>query len=283
VKLLDGIRVLTTALNVPGPAACARLRDLGAAITKIEPPAGDPLARYAPPWYADLHRGAEVLCLDLKSAAGRGRLAGLLDAADVLVTAQRPGALDRLGLGAAACAAHPRLCAVAIVGHAGAAAERAGHDLTYLAEHGLIEPGHLPRTLAADLAGAERTAQLALALLLARERGGSGGRVEMALADVAADLAAPRRHGMTRPDGVLGGGFAGYGTYPAADGHVAVAALEDRLGDALRTLLSIDMLSADEIAGALAARPAAEWEQRAREAGAPLVALRDEPRRAREA
>ena len=91
MAMLDGIRVLTTALNVPGPAACARLRDLGAAVTKIEPSDGDPLARYAPDWYADLHRGADVLCLDLKSAAGRERLDALLDAADVLVTAQRPG------------------------------------------------------------------------------------------------------------------------------------------------------------------------------------------------
>jgi crotonobetainyl-CoA:carnitine CoA-transferase CaiB-like acyl-CoA transferase len=273
---LDGVRVLTTALNVPGPAACARLRGLGAAVVKIEPPDGDPLARFAPSWYAELHRETEVVCLDLKSDDGRDRLAGLLAAADVLVTAQRPGALDRLGLGAAACAAHPRLCAVAIVGHAGAEAERAGHDLTYLAENGLVRPGRLPRTLAADLAGAERTAQMALALLLARDRGGRGGRVEVALADVAADLAAPHRHGITGPAGVLGGAFDGYGTYRAADGHVAIAALEPRLGDALRALLSIDMLSADEIAGALAARPAADWERRAREAGAPLVALRDE-------
>jgi crotonobetainyl-CoA:carnitine CoA-transferase CaiB-like acyl-CoA transferase len=276
VTILDGIRVLTTALNVPGPAACARLRDLGAAVTKIEPPDGDPLARFAPAWYAELHRETEVLCLDLKSDAGRERRAGLIAAADVLVTSQRPGALERMGLGAAACAEHPRLCAVAIVGHPGAEAERAGHDLTYLAENGLVRAGRLPRTLAADLAGAERAGQVALALLLGRERGGRGGRVEVALADVAADLAAPHRHGITGADGVLGGAFDGYGIYPAADGHVAVAALEPRLGEALRALLRIDMLSADEIAGALAARTAADWERRAREAGAPLVALRDE-------
>ena len=46
MKLLDGVRVVTTALNLPGPAACARLRDLGAAVSKVEPPEGDPFERF---------------------------------------------------------------------------------------------------------------------------------------------------------------------------------------------------------------------------------------------
>jgi crotonobetainyl-CoA:carnitine CoA-transferase CaiB-like acyl-CoA transferase len=60
--LLEGIRVVTTALNLPGPLACARLHELGAAVTKVEPPGGDPFERFCPGWYRRLHRGLEVVC-----------------------------------------------------------------------------------------------------------------------------------------------------------------------------------------------------------------------------
>src|SRR5258706_8140571 len=117
--LRDGLRVVTTALNLPGPAACARLRDMGASVAKVEPPAGDPMERFNPSWYAKLHQGMTIGRLDLKSDAGRKAMAKLLDGADLLVTAQRASALERMGLGPERLAAdHPRLCHVAITGHA---------------------------------------------------------------------------------------------------------------------------------------------------------------------
>src|SRR4051794_16515320 len=100
--LLEDVRVVSIALNLPGPAACARLRSLGARISKIEPPAGDPLEHYVPRWYRDLHEGIDVERLDLKEPAGRDRLHARLQGADLLLTAQRPSALDRLGLALAA-------------------------------------------------------------------------------------------------------------------------------------------------------------------------------------
>src|SRR4029078_2236405 len=119
MNLLAGIRVVTTALNLPGPAACARLRDLGAAVTKIEPPSGDPMEAFNPSWYRRLHEGIEVRRLDLKQDAGREALAVLLEATDLLVTAQRAPALARLGLDAPLLPQTlPRLCHVAITGHA---------------------------------------------------------------------------------------------------------------------------------------------------------------------
>jgi len=66
VQPLDGIRIVTTAVNVPGPVAVAMLRDKGAAVVKVEPPDGDPLSRWAPLWYSELCAGAEVLALDLR-------------------------------------------------------------------------------------------------------------------------------------------------------------------------------------------------------------------------
>jgi len=273
---LAGHVVVTIAQNTPGPVACARLRDLGATVVKVEPPAGDPLATYAPAWYAELHRRVDVHALDLRSELGRVAIGELCDAAHVLVTAQRPAALGRLGLDLETLRTrHPQLCGVAIVGHGGADAELPGHDLTYLAEQGLVDPVAAPRTLAADLAGAERVVSEVLALRLADAR---GVHVEVALADIAAALAAPLRHGLTTPNGLLGGGSPRYGVYATADGYVAIAALEQRLAEALRATLGTDMLDRDTISSALRTRGADDWERRAREHGAPLVALARQPR-----
>src|SRR3982751_5554393 len=113
--LLDGLRVVTTALNLPGPAACARLRDMGADVAKVEPPAGDPMERFNPAWYRNLHLGMSIGRLDLKSEAGRHAMEKLLDDADLLVTAQRASGLERMGLAPEHLAQrHPRLCHVAI-------------------------------------------------------------------------------------------------------------------------------------------------------------------------
>src|SRR4051794_26225209 len=162
VPPLRGIRVVSLALNVPGPAAAAHLCGLGAAVTKVEPLDGDPLARMCPAWYEDLRAGQDVVRLDLKDAAGRASLDGLLEGADVLLTSSRPAALDRLGLSWPDLHVRfPHLVQVAIVGHAAPHQEVPGHDLTYLATAGLLVPPQVPRTLLADLAGAERAVSTA--------------------------------------------------------------------------------------------------------------------------
>src|ERR1700712_110441 len=75
---LDGIRVVSLALNVPGPVAASRLRALGAHVDKIEPPNGDPLMALCPVWYERLHAGVEVHRFDLKAAPARAELDDLL-------------------------------------------------------------------------------------------------------------------------------------------------------------------------------------------------------------
>ena len=66
-----------------------------------------------------------------------------------------------------------------------------GHDLTYLAHLGLLCPPALPRTLMADIGGAERAVSAVLALLLGRERGGGERYAEVALSDAAEAFAGP--------------------------------------------------------------------------------------------
>jgi crotonobetainyl-CoA:carnitine CoA-transferase CaiB-like acyl-CoA transferase len=260
------MHVVTTALNIPGPVAAARLCELGATVTKVEPPEGDPLALAAPDWYAQLAAGQQVVRLDLK----REPLDELLGAADVLLTSQRLSALARLGLGwDGVHERHPQLSQVAIVGEG----ERAGHDLTYLAGRGLLEPPRLPRTVMADLLGAERAVSAALALLLARERGAPPSYVEVSLAAAADALAGPLRAGLTAPSGMLGGALPVYGFYEASDGWIAVAALEpgfrERLADGLGVELTRPALEA-----AFRARTAAEWEAWALEHDVPIEPLR---------
>src|SRR5690606_20205433 len=95
--------------------------------------------------------------------------------ADILITSSRPSALARLGLDAKNLRkTYPRLCHVAIVGESGKRAEHAGHDLTYQARHGLVDPPSMPKALVADTAGAERAVSAALAMLYAREKTGKG-------------------------------------------------------------------------------------------------------------
>ena len=215
---LDGIRLVSIALNLPGPAAARRLVRLGAAVTKVEPPAGDPMAAYHPEWYRALSSGQEVRRVDLKSEAGRATLDDVLAQVDVLLTSSRISALRRLGLDwESVHGRHPRLSQVAITGYPGSQSDRTGHDLTYIAAEGLVTPPEMPRTLIADLAGAERAVAAVLAVLMSRERGGGPGYAEVSLAEVAHDLAEPLRVGVTRRGALLGGGFPGYALYPQGE------------------------------------------------------------------
>jgi crotonobetainyl-CoA:carnitine CoA-transferase CaiB-like acyl-CoA transferase len=274
---LRGIRVVSLALNVPGPAAAARLCSLGAAVTKVEPPGGDPLASVCAAWYEELCAGQDVVRLDLKDAAGRASLDGLLEGADLLLTSSRSAALDRLGLSWPDLHVRfPRLVQVAIVGYAAPRQDVPGHDLTYLASTGLLMPPQVPRTLLADLAGAEQAVSTALALLCAREQGHDAGcYAQVALADVAAAFAAPLRHGVTAADGFLGGGFAGYGLYRAREGWIAVAALEPHFWRRLTE--ELEASNAQDLARVFVTQTAQYWEAWGAARDVPLAAVQDCP------
>lgn len=274
--VLSGTRVLSLAINVPGPVAAARLVALGAQVHTLQPPSGDPLRLVCPGWYDELHAAMTVETADLKTASGRDRLEHLLEQADVLLVSSRPSALARLDLVPDELVTrHARLVVVSIVGEAGPGAERAGHDLTYAAAAGLVKPPELPRTLLADLAGAAETVQAVLAGLLHRASTGAGSVIEVSLTEAVAGLAAPRRHGLTAAGGALGGGWPLYDVYPAADGGwVAVAALEEHFARRLLGELGLDAPDRENLTAVLATRTAEEWERWALERDLPLAALR---------
>ncbi|MHB8296380.1 MAG: CoA transferase [Acidimicrobiales bacterium] len=275
---LHGISVVSMAVNLPGPLAAARLRALGAAITKVEPPNGDPAAAISHDWYLDLIAGQHVVTLDLKSPCDRERLDEFLDHADLLLTASRPAALARLGLSWQELhATFPLLCQVAIVGYGRGKEHVPGHDLTYQAGTGVLTPPHLPRVLVADVAGAERAATEAAALLFARARGYGSGYVQVSLAQVAEDFAESFRRGVTRPGGVLGGGRPGYRIYRCLEGYLAVAAIEPHFWRRLLNQLGVDDQDESVEASLVAVfktQTSGYWEQWAIERDLPLAALR---------
>lgn len=272
---LRGVRVLNLAVNAPGPAAAARLLGLGAAVVKIEPPGGDPLRKFCPSWYRELSRSQKIVPLDLKTPKGRARLSRFLAASDLLLTAHRRAALERLGLGWRDLhAKFPRLCQVALVGYPAPRENTPGHDLTYQAEVGLLAPPKLPPTLWLDLASAERMASAALGLLLLRQRSGKGACAEVAIGDTANAFAAPLRHRLTAPTGFLGGGSAQYNLYRASDGWVAVAALEPHFWQRLREELKVPSGGRAQLAAAFRAHTAQEWERWAAERDLPIAAVR---------
>lgn len=270
---LEGIRVVSLAPNLPGPAAGRRLAALGAEVVKVEAPTGDPMAAYNRAWYEALNAGQQIVVLDLKSAEGRESLHEHLTAADLLLTSSRPAALERMDLGWESLRRrHPRLCLVRIVGHSPPHDGVPGHDLTYQMEAGLVADTTMPRTLLADLGGAERAVTAALALLLQRQRGGEAGCETVALAEAAEIFAEPLRYGATGAGGLLGGGIPEYGLYACADGIVAVACLEPHFRDGLRNALGLTALSHDGLATRFREGDAAAWNAWARERDLPLVA-----------
>lgn len=253
-KSLKGVRILSLALNLPGPAALMRCRAMGAHCTKLEPPAapgpdkksalkssGDPMSLYNRTAYDTMHAGVHLLTADLKTEKGQQALHKALSKTDVLLTSFRPSALVKLGLTWKALhKQYPKLSMVQIVGARGERAEEPGHDLTYLAENDLVTGLDLPATLYADMGGSLMASEAVLKARLHTLASGKGALLEVALSDAAAYLALPRTWGLTRDGAAVGGGHAGYRVYACKDGRVALAALEPHFARALATLAGME-------------------------------------------
>jgi crotonobetainyl-CoA:carnitine CoA-transferase CaiB-like acyl-CoA transferase len=171
------------------------------------------------------------------------------------------------------------LCHVAIIGEAPPRDGAPGHDLTYQAVAGLVSPPHLPVSLLADLGGALEAVVAALALLTARDRGGAAGCARVALADAAHYFAQPRLRGLTgRSTQMLGGGYALYNIYPAAEGWVAVAGLEGHFREKLLAHFPGEGSEHERLATGFARRTAADWHAWAEIEDLPIVAVASDRR-----
>src|SRR5258708_4644419 len=196
---LTGVRVVEFEGIGPGPLAGRMLADMGADVTVIaRPQQGALTGRLGGAGENALRRGKRVLLLDLKQQDARAEAMQRAAAADALVEGNRPGVMERLGLGPADCAArNPKLVYGRMTGwgQSGPLAQAAGHDLNYVALTGLLslsahrgERPIVPPTVVGDAAGALGLAfGIACALLEARTSG-SGRVVDGAIVDILAML-----------------------------------------------------------------------------------------------
>lgn len=267
---LAGLTVIDMTRLLPGPAATMHLVDFGADVIKIEDTgAGDYLRSFPPaalingtrvnPAFEAVNRGKRSIAVDLKASEGREAFLRLVDRADALIEGFRPGVLDRLGLGWEALhARHPRLvvCSLSGYGQTGPLAQRAGHDLNYLAMTGVLDQNRaggrlaIPNLQIGDLLGGTLSALAALLIaLLGAQRTGRGVHVDVAMTD---GLLAHHIFPHASTDAgiepmaeatLLTGGVACYQIYRTADQqHLAVGALELKFWQAFCNAAGLDEL-----------------------------------------
>lgn len=293
MRPLEGLTVLDLTRLLPGPFTSWLWRSWGARVIKVEDRgAGDYLRSANPTWFGLLNARAESLAVDLKQPEGRDLLLGLLPRIDLVLEGFRPGVLDRLGLGWEVLhQANPRLVLVSIGGWpADGAAERAGHDLTYLAQTGLLSlAGEVPFIPIADLSGGMLAAAGGLAALLQARMTGQGSHVEASLFDAAQSMGAIylaealAGNAPTRPTMALGGAAPCYALYETQDGgRVALGALEPKFwaafceGVAHQAWIArgFDPSLKPELAQLFASRPLADWARLAAEVDCCLEPVR---------
>jgi formyl-CoA transferase len=242
---LAGVRVLDLTAVVLGPIATMILGDWGADVIKLEPPEGDLMrangvSRHPgmSSIFLAINRNKRSLAIDLKRPEGVAAVRSLLPTVDVLVHNMRTAAIDRLGLGAAACMAlNPRLVYAMATGFGedGPDAGKPAFDdviqaacgLAALIGHESGQPDYVP-SLIADKTTGLALANAVLAALFERERSGRGQVVEVPMLEtMVAFLMAEHLGGLTFEPPTGGAGYArllagGRKPAPTRDGFVAL-------------------------------------------------------------
>ena len=259
----SGIVVLDLTQIYNGPYATFLLARGGATVIKVEPPGGENLRKrtrrdgVSDPFVA-LNANKRSIVLDLKNEAGRALLLELARDADVIVENYAPGVMDRLGLGRdALLGVNPRLVIASGSGYGSTGPYRdyPAMDLSMQAMSGVMattgEP-HGPPMKAGpalcDFLGGIHLHAAIVGGLYRRTRTGRGCRVEVSMmASVYPTLASnlalfvPGR-GMPSRSGNRHGGLAvaPYNVYPAADGHIAILAVNERHWTSMVRVLGLD-------------------------------------------
>jgi alpha-methylacyl-CoA racemase len=256
---LTGIRVVEFASIGPIPFCGLVLSDLGADVIRVDKSSAVPLAQpdHAPGNVLD--RGRRSIAVDLKHPDGLDIVRALVDRADVMIEGYRPGVAERLGIGPDECRVrNPRLVYGRLTGWGrdGPLADRAGHDIDYIALAGALTafgreggPPAPPLNLLGDFAGGGQLLALGIACaLFERANSGQGQVVDTAMVDGTALLMAPfyaaRQIGFWSDDrgtNMLDTGSPYYDTYECADGgYIAVGAIEPQFYAELLDGLELD-------------------------------------------
>jgi len=147
-SVLKGIRVIEICNVAAGPYCGMLLADMGADVIKVERPGtGDSLRSWPPisdgysENFASLNRNKRSVTLNLKDPEDLKKAIQLASNADILIENNRPGVMDRLGLGQEKLSAlNPKLiyCSISAYGQSGPRSKEGGFDLTLQAMSGLM-------------------------------------------------------------------------------------------------------------------------------------------------
>ena len=255
---LAGVRIVEMAGIGPAPFCGMLLSDLGADIVRIDRKQASDLGLAIPPDYDFTSRGRRSVTLDLKSPDAIEAVLRLVERADAIIEGFRPGVMERLGLSPdVMLARNPKLVIGRITGwgQSGPLAQRAGHDINYIAITGALasigREGASP-TVPLNLVGDYGGGALYLAFgvvsaLLHASKTGQGQVVDAAMADGAISLMTlfygRRAAGLWQPGRAkneLDGGAPWYDTYRTKDEKfVAIGAIEQKFFEELLSRLSI--------------------------------------------
>ncbi|MGE2716701.1 CaiB/BaiF CoA transferase family protein [Mycolicibacterium litorale] len=297
---LAGIRILEVGVMLAGPYATMMLADLGAEVTKIEPPGGEISRQVSDSYFASLNRNKTSVCLDLQSEEGQRRLGELVAESHALLVNMKPSVIRRLGLTFENLRRfNPKIVCVAMTGFGLDGGDDPAFDYVIQAATGVAAmtgdpdgPPTLPGYSSADNSTGLTAALGLLAMIVA----GRGGQVDVSLRDVMLsqlnyraaaylnDGVAPRRH----PNGAHSF-YVPAQLFPTSDGYLALfvthdgfwrlfaeeAGIEGFPTMAERAARREEVLALVTVA--LAHDSAKGWEARLRPLGIPAAAVRGLP------
>ena len=246
---LDGLLVVSVEQAIAAPFASRQLADLGARVIKIERPgvgdfarAYDHTVRGLASHFVWTNRSKESLTLDLKRPEALDVLRRLVSRADVFLHNLAPGAIGRLGFGAAMLREeHPRLvvCEISGYGTSGPYRDKKAYDLLVQSEAGLVSITGTPETPSkvgisiADIAAGMYAFSSILAALVRRAKTGTGALLDISMLDALSEwMGYPAYYagygGTPLPrTGARHAAIAPYGPYVAGDGHVVYLGLQN--------------------------------------------------------
>ena len=249
---LQGLTIIEIAGIGPGPFAAMSLADLGANVIRVERPGGSGIANAQNPRMDFLNRGKRCICVDLKQPEGVDTVLRLVAKADALLEGNRPGVMERLGLGPEVCLErNPALVYGRMTGwgQEGPMAQVAGHDLNYVALAGALHPmgragekPAIPLNLVGDFGGGGLMLAYGIVCALLEAKTSSRGQVvDAAMIDGAATLMtstfAAAQVGFWREErgtNFLDGGAHFYEVYETADGkYITIGSIEPKFYAAL--------------------------------------------------
>ncbi|MDT5011454.1 MAG: hypothetical protein QOH57_3071 [Mycobacterium sp.] len=297
---LSGIRILEVGTMLAGPYATMMLADLGAEVTKIEPPGGEISRQVGDSYFASLNRGKRSICLELNTEAGQQRLGELAAQAHALLVNLKPSAIRRLGLTYDALKRHnEKIVCVALTGYGLDEGDEPAFDYVVQAATGIAAltgdpdgPPTLPGYSSAD----NSTGLTAALGLLAQIISGRGGQVDVCLQDVMLSQlnyrASAYLNDGVEPRRYRNGAHSYYvpaQLFPTADGYLALFITHDAFWKTFAAEAAIGGFETmaervsrrdevlDVVAGALSGDSAKGWEARLRPLGIPAAAVRSLP------